>query len=188
MLMGSEIMQWYSDAKMPVFLPKEPKIKDELIPKTVAGSPLCHISVGRWMAEADKSLASDERKDRCARVAASVAYRTVELLNAWKDGTYVTTGAIPAKKYTIPGPTQLHRLPRQERTDAAGGGRRQVRFVFTRGGEFVLPAPWFLQQRRLRRRGVVCQRDALGETISDPSRQGARRTRGTVPGACGARA
>ncbi|MHB8836489.1 MAG: C-GCAxxG-C-C family (seleno)protein [Candidatus Methylomirabilia bacterium] len=101
MLMGSEIMQWYSDAKMPVFLPKEPKIKDELIPKTVAGSPLCHISVGRWMAEADKPLASAERKDRCARVAASVAYRTVELLNAWKDGAYVTTGAIPAMKYKI---------------------------------------------------------------------------------------
>jgi hypothetical protein len=101
MLMGSEIMQWYSDAKMPVFLPKQPKLKDELIPKTVAGSPLCHISVGRWMAEADKPLASDERKDRCARVAASVAYRTVELLNAWKDGTYVTQGAIPAKKYAI---------------------------------------------------------------------------------------
>jgi hypothetical protein len=101
MLMGSEIMQWYSDAKMPVFLPKEPKIKDELIPKTVAGSPLCHISVGRWMAEADKPLASAERKDRCARVAASVAYRTVELLNAWKDGTYVTQGVIPAKKYAI---------------------------------------------------------------------------------------
>ena len=37
----------------------------------------------------------------CARVAASVAYRTVELLNAWKDGSYVTTGAIPAMKYKI---------------------------------------------------------------------------------------
>jgi len=102
MLMGSEIMQWYADAKMPVFLPKEPKVKDELIPKTVAGSPLCHVSVGRWMAEADKPLASAERKDRCARVAASVAYRTVELLNAWKDGTYVTTGTLPGKKYLIP--------------------------------------------------------------------------------------
>ena len=102
MLMGSEIMQWYADAKMPVYLPKEPKVKDELIPKTVAGSPLCHISVGRWMAEADKPLASAERKDRCARVAASVAYRTVELLNAWKDGTYVTQGALPGMKYKIP--------------------------------------------------------------------------------------
>jgi hypothetical protein len=101
MLMGSEIMQWYSDAKMPVFLPKAPRVKDDQIPKTVAGSPLCHISVGRWMAEADKPLSSPERKDRCARVAASVAYRTVELLNAWKDGTYATQGTIPAQKYAI---------------------------------------------------------------------------------------
>lgn len=101
MLMGSELMQWYADAKMPVFVPKAPKIKPEEIPHTVAGSPLCHISVGRWMMEAGKDLGSAERKDRCARVAASVAYRLVELLNAWKDGTYKTTGVIPAKKYLI---------------------------------------------------------------------------------------
>ena len=66
------------------------------------------------MAEADKPLGSAERKDRCARVAASVAYRTVELLNAWKDGTYVTTGAIPGDEVRDPGPAQLHRLPRQD--------------------------------------------------------------------------
>jgi len=101
MMMGSEIMQWYTEAMMPIFLPQQPKVRDELIPKTAAGSPLCHISVGRWMAEADKSLGSAERKDRCARVTASVAYRTVELLNAWKDGKYVTKGAIPAMKYGI---------------------------------------------------------------------------------------
>jgi len=101
MLMGSEIMQWYSDTKLPNYLSKTPKVQDELIPKTVAGSPLCHISVGRWMAEADKPLGSAERKERCARLTASVAYRTVELLNAWKDGKYKTTGTIPAKKYSI---------------------------------------------------------------------------------------
>jgi hypothetical protein len=101
MLMGSEIMQWYSDAKMPVYIPKAPKVDPKNVPQTVAGSPLCHISVGRWMAESGKELASAERKDRCARVTASVAYRLVELLNDWKDGKYKTLGAIPAKKYAI---------------------------------------------------------------------------------------
>ncbi len=101
MLMGSELMQWYSEGKLPIYVPKTPKVDPAAIPHTISDSPLCHISVGRWMAEADKPLASAERKDRCARVAASTAYRLVELLNAWKDGTYKTTGVINASKYGI---------------------------------------------------------------------------------------
>ena len=100
MLMGSEMMQWYADASMPVYTPKEPKIKAD-IPKTVANSPLCHVSVGKWMKAANKELASPERKDRCARVTASMAYHVVELLNDWKDGKYKTKGIIPAKGYGI---------------------------------------------------------------------------------------
>ncbi len=100
MMMGSEIMQWYCDASMPVYTPKEPKVKTEL-PKTVSNSPLCHVSVGKWMKAANKDLGSPERRDRCARVTASVAYHLVELLNDWKDGKYATKGAIPAKSYNI---------------------------------------------------------------------------------------
>ncbi len=100
MLMGSEIMQWYSDASMPIYMPKDPKVKSEL-PKTVSNSPLCHVSVGKWMKAAGKDLASPERRDRCARVTASVAYHLVELLNDWKDGKYSTKGTIPAKAYGI---------------------------------------------------------------------------------------
>jgi len=100
MLMGSEMMQWYSDTSMPTFTPKEPRVKGD-IPKTVSDSPLCHISVGRWMKAANKELTSPERKDRCARLTASVAYHLVELLNNWKSGTYKTTGVMPAKAYNI---------------------------------------------------------------------------------------
>ncbi|MDA8433889.1 MAG: C-GCAxxG-C-C family protein [Nitrospiraceae bacterium] len=100
MLMGSEMLQWYSDAKLPTFTPKEPKIKFDM-PTTVSNSPLCHISVGKWMKAADKSLGSPERKDRCARVTGSVAYHLVEMLNDWKDGKYKTQGAIPSKMYGI---------------------------------------------------------------------------------------
>ena len=101
MLMGSEMMQWYSDAQMPVYTPKSPKVTAE-IPKTVANSPLCHVSVGKWMKAAGKPLGSPERKDRCARVTASVASRLVTLLNDWKDGKYKTTGVLPAKSFNIP--------------------------------------------------------------------------------------
>jgi hypothetical protein len=86
-----DIMEWYSKAEMPIFVPENPKITAEL-PHTVSNSPLCHLSVGKWMKAANKPLASPERKDRCARVAASTAYRVVELLNDWKDGKYKATG------------------------------------------------------------------------------------------------
>ena len=101
-LMGSEMMQWYSESALPVYTPRVPKITAS-IPRTISNSPLCHISVGRWMKAANKSLDSPERKDRCARVAASVAYHLVELMNAWKDGRYETKGTIPSKLYGITG-------------------------------------------------------------------------------------
>ena len=93
-MMGSEIMQWYSETPLPVYVPKEPKITTEII-KTTSDSPLCHVSVGRWMKAANKPFGSAERKDRCARLTASVAYHTVKLLNDWKDGKYHTKGTIP---------------------------------------------------------------------------------------------
>lgn len=86
-LIAADIMQWYSETALPTFTPKNPKITATL-PTTTSESPLCHISVGKWMKAADKPLKSPERKDRCARVAASTAYHLVELLNAWHDGKY----------------------------------------------------------------------------------------------------
>ncbi len=88
-LIGSEMMQWYSETPLPVYVPKEPKQKTKII-QTTSRSPLCHISVGKWMKESGYALSSPERKDRCARVAASVAYKLVQDLNAWKDGKYVS--------------------------------------------------------------------------------------------------
>ncbi len=100
-LIGTDIMQWYCETALPVFKPKKPKIWDE-IPQTVSGSPLCHVSVGKWMAVADKTIGSPQRKDRCARVSASVAYHLVELLNAWKDDDYDEEGDwAPNSKYGI---------------------------------------------------------------------------------------
>ncbi len=100
MLMGSELMQWYSDTAMPVYMPKDPKVKDEIV-KTTSNSPLCHVSVGRWMKASGKGLKSPERRDRCARVTASIAYHLVELLNDWKDGKYETMGEVPSEAFGI---------------------------------------------------------------------------------------
>ena len=100
---GSDIMMWYSKTALPVFTPKEPKQPTKII-QTTSESPLCHVSVGKWMGESGFAIGSPERKDRCARVAASVAYELVENLNAWKDGTYEPkTDWAPGKKFGIPG-------------------------------------------------------------------------------------
>lgn len=88
--MATDIMQWYSETALPTFTPKKPRLTAKL-PTTTSESPLCHISVGKWMKTANKALKSPERKDRCARVAASTAYELVTMLNDWKDGEYEST-------------------------------------------------------------------------------------------------
>ncbi|MFH7321593.1 C-GCAxxG-C-C family (seleno)protein [Desulfurivibrio sp. D14AmB] len=99
-MMGSEIMQWYADAALPTYTPKDPRYKGKMI-TTVSDSPLCHVSVGRWMKASGHSLGSEERRDRCARVTASVAHQTVTLLNQWHDGQYQTKGRLPSASYGI---------------------------------------------------------------------------------------
>lgn len=84
---GSDMMDWYSNTPLPTYTPKEPKQKTEII-KTTSNSPLCHVSVGKWMKASGFALASPERRDRCARVTASVAHKLVIDLNAWKDGKF----------------------------------------------------------------------------------------------------
>ena len=95
---SNDIMQWYGEADMPVFKPAKPRIAIDKIVTTSSDSPLCHVSVGKWMEYSGHPLKSAERKDRCARVAASTAYRLVELLNDWKDGKYETTADFSAVK------------------------------------------------------------------------------------------
>ena len=100
---GSETMDWYSNTPLPVYIPKEPKQKAKII-QTTSQSPLCHISVGKWMKESGYAFVSPERKDRCARVSASVAYQLVQHLNAWKDGKYVSKASwTPVKDMGITG-------------------------------------------------------------------------------------
>lgn len=94
---ANDIMQWYSETALPTFTPTTPRIS-AAIPTTISESPLCHISVGKWMKAANKPLKSPERKDRCARVAASTAYKLVELLNQWKEGSYVSEADFSCSK------------------------------------------------------------------------------------------
>lgn len=98
---SDDIFEYYSETPMPVFVPKNPKFTGKIV-KTTSESPLCHVSVGKWMKAANKPIGSPDRKDRCARVAASVAYHLVELLNDWKDGKYEPSSThSPVKDFGI---------------------------------------------------------------------------------------
>ncbi|MEW6110365.1 MAG: C-GCAxxG-C-C family (seleno)protein [Nitrospirota bacterium] len=95
----NEVLQWYSDTELPLYAPAQAKADVKV--RTTSNSPLCHISVGKWCQKANRSLGSPERKDRCARITADVAMKTVMLLNDWKDGKFKSTLKHPSAIYGI---------------------------------------------------------------------------------------
>jgi hypothetical protein len=80
--MTNDLTFYYANTVLPVYKPVK-AIKAEITKKTMAGSPVCHISVGKWMKEENAAFLTPERAERCARVAASITSKTVEMLNAW---------------------------------------------------------------------------------------------------------
>ncbi len=58
-----------------------------------SGSPLCHISVTEWAKAHGVVVDSQERKDRCARVAGETAKKAVLLMNAQAAGEFKATFA-----------------------------------------------------------------------------------------------
>ncbi|MHB0866379.1 MAG: hypothetical protein ACYC6B_01035 [Thermoleophilia bacterium] len=110
--MSNDLVAYYASQSMPAYVPLVsdyaakggtcPAYMDGgTIPTSIADSPLCHISVGKWLNAANAApihpsytikASHVERKERCARLSGSMAKKTVELLNAWHAGTY-TPGA-----------------------------------------------------------------------------------------------
>jgi len=54
-----------------------------------SGSPLCHVSVTEWSKANGVTVESQERKDRCSRVAGETAKKAALLLNAYADSNAV---------------------------------------------------------------------------------------------------
>jgi hypothetical protein len=85
------LFSWYEKTELPTFVPKG-KVA---YPKSVSNSPLCHVSVMKWCKAATNHFGrhiaynSKERSERCARLSASVARKTVELLNEYHEGRFV---------------------------------------------------------------------------------------------------
>ncbi|HUK99953.1 MAG TPA: C-GCAxxG-C-C family protein [Nitrospirota bacterium] len=85
--MTNDLAFYYSYTDLPSFTPAKVQ-KAQIKHMTMAGTPVCHISVGRWMRAEGAAFLSNERQERCARVAANVAAEATKMLNAYADGTY----------------------------------------------------------------------------------------------------
>lgn len=75
------LFSWYETTELPRYEPKAAE-ESSAVPRTIAGSVLCHISAGNWCKASGNESGSHERKERCRRLTADVAAKTVELLNA----------------------------------------------------------------------------------------------------------
>lgn len=85
----SELFGWYTTYEFPKYKPAKQLKPTSEIPKSVAGSPLCHVSVSNWCKASNFKAESAERSERCARVSADVAAKTVELLNKFHAKSFV---------------------------------------------------------------------------------------------------
>ncbi len=95
----NDLIYWYTKSELPIYEPENPKAR--IRNRNKSNSPLCHISVGKWMKKEDVRFYTLERKERCARLSADVASKTVKLLNEWKDGKYTPVHKSQAKTHQI---------------------------------------------------------------------------------------
>jgi hypothetical protein len=85
-----ELFRWYEITAFPMYKPNPGVAKvDGLLPTSVADSITCHISVARWCAASKIEARSPERGERCARVTADVAVKTLELIHAKMDAKFI---------------------------------------------------------------------------------------------------
>lgn len=86
-----EFMGWYCDFPFPTTRYDSGLINCEYKDQatSIAKSPLCHQSSGKWAHDNGFRIDSNERSTRCAKVTGDCAAKVVEMLNAWKAGTLV---------------------------------------------------------------------------------------------------
>ncbi len=97
---ANEVMNFYATSALPLFVPSDPKA--EIKSHSVSNSPVCHLSVGKWMKKEGVGFLSPQQMERCGRVAADMAMKTVELLNLWADGKFEPATTAPVMANEIP--------------------------------------------------------------------------------------
>ncbi|OFX38543.1 MAG: hypothetical protein A2X08_13195 [Bacteroidetes bacterium GWA2_32_17] len=103
----NELWGWYTTENLPSTAGNSAMYVDHpeigVLPQNVAGSPLCHPSVSQWCFASSFTVTSNERKERCGRIAGDIAAKTVEILNAYFASTFVATFTDPAGNATCMG-------------------------------------------------------------------------------------
>ncbi|HDZ60017.1 MAG TPA: C_GCAxxG_C_C family protein [Actinobacteria bacterium] len=99
----NEVIRYYSDTELPIYVPDNPKAQITAVSKS--DTLVCHISVGRWMEKEGVGFLSAEQMERCGRLSADVAKKTVELINSYIDGTFEAPEKAPAFSMGMPAQT-----------------------------------------------------------------------------------
>jgi hypothetical protein len=94
----NEIFTWYEETSLPLFVPSQPvKVKPGFEMKTSrADSTLCHLSITKWTNISGFESYHPQRVERCARLVADMAGKTVELLNSVDQKKYAPKQQISA--------------------------------------------------------------------------------------------
>ena len=120
----SELMSWYAVAALPTdtsngyaanggYFEDDPYTVRTVLPQSVAGDNLCHLSVTRWCKAANVGSGTPEHRERCARLTGDVAAKAVELLNAVHAKTFERAHPDPAQ---ATGCLKCHDVGGQSRT------------------------------------------------------------------------
>ena len=80
-LLIDELFLWYKQTELPLYVPHKPVLNIE-IAKSVSDSVLCHVSITKWCQASDHKAYTNPQKERCKRLTADTAKKTVEILNA----------------------------------------------------------------------------------------------------------
>ena len=90
--MIDELFRWYEITAFPIYTPNPGTTKWEgPLGTSVADSVLCHISVARWCGATKNDARSLERSERCGRLTADVAIKTMEIIHAQMGGKFALT-------------------------------------------------------------------------------------------------
>jgi hypothetical protein len=76
-----ELFLWYQQTELPQYVPQQPDLNIEMA-KCVCDSVLCHVSVTKWCKASGHKAYTKPQKERCKRLTADTARKTVEILNA----------------------------------------------------------------------------------------------------------
>jgi hypothetical protein len=84
----ASLFNWYENTEFPSFEPQK-AIYEFTPPTAMPKSVLCHASCTSWCNKNGYTIASNERKERCRRLTADVAAKTVEMLNMYFDNSFI---------------------------------------------------------------------------------------------------